>query len=106
MKLLILPAMDGPGVSEDNNVMAWLILGYLCSYPDAKDTAEGIGKWWLSAEGVETDVEAVRASLDYLVERRWLMISMAGHSGPRTYGLNQERKTVLQKFLQNQSSFH
>jgi hypothetical protein len=98
--------MRRPDFSHHNNVMAWLILGYLCSYPDAKDTAEGIGKWWLSAEGVETDVEAVRASLDFLVERRWLMISMAEHSGSRTYGLNQERKTVLQKFLQNQSSFH
>ena len=97
--------MNRPDFSQHNNVVAWLILGYLCSYPDAKDTAEGIGKWWLSAEGIETDVEAVRASLDYLVERRWL-ISMAGHSGSRTYGLNQERKTVLQKFFQNQSSFH
>ena len=97
--------MSRPDLSQHNNVVAWLILGYLCSYPDAKDTAEGIGKWWLSAEGVETDVEAIRASLDYLVDRRWL-ISMAGHSGSRTYGLNQERKTVLQKFFQNQSSFH
>ena len=97
--------MSRPDLSQHNNVVVWLILGYLFSYPEAKDTAEGIGKWWLSAEGIETDVEAVRASLDYLVERRWL-ISMAGHSGSRTYGLNQERKTVLQKFFQNQSSFH
>ncbi len=97
--------MDRAGVSEDNNVVAWLILGYLCSYPDAKDTADGIGKWWMHYEGVEVDTDAVRAALDYLVERRWL-ISMAGYSGFRLYRLNQERRLVLRQFLQRQSSFH
>lgn len=29
------------GQPEQNNVVAWLILGYLCSHPDAKDTVVG-----------------------------------------------------------------
>jgi hypothetical protein len=97
--------MSGPDFLQDNNVVAWLVLGYLCSHPEAKDTADGVGKWWLRAEGIETDAEAVRASLCYLVERRWL-ISIAGNSGSQIYGLNQERKTVLQQFLQSPASFH
>lgn len=97
--------MSRPDFLQDNNVVAWLVLGYLCSHPEAKDTADGVGKWWLSAEGIETDAKAVRAALGYLVERRWL-ISIAGYSGSQIYGLNQERKTVLQQFLQSQSIIH
>jgi len=97
--------MSRPDFLQDNNVVAWLVLGYLCSHPEAKDTADGVGKWWLSAEGIETDAEAVRAALGYLVERRWL-ISIAGYSGSQIFGLNQERKTVLQQFLQSQSIIH
>ena len=97
--------MSRPDFLQDNNVVAWLVLGYLCSHPEAKDTADGVGKWWLSAEGIETDAEAVRAALGYLVERRWL-ISIAGYSGSQIYGLNQERKSVLQQFLQSQSIIH
>ena len=97
--------MNRPDFLQDNNVVAWLVLGYLCSHPEAMDTADGVEKWWLSAEGIETDAEAVRAALGYLVERRWL-ISIAGYSGSRIYGLNQERKTTLQQFLQSQSIIH
>ena len=92
--------MNRPDFSEDNNVVARLILGYLCSHPDAKDTAEGIGRWWLRGEGIDADTESVRTALDDLVARRWL-ISVAEYSGLRLYRLNQERKTVLQQFIQS-----
>jgi hypothetical protein len=97
--------MSRPDFPQDNNVVAWLVLGYLCSHPDAKDTVDGVGRWWLSAKGIEADAETVRAALDYLVERRWL-ISTAGYLGYRLYGLNQERKIVLQQFLHSQSIIH
>ena len=105
MKLLILPAMDRPGVSEDNNVVAWLILGYLCSHPDAKDTAEGIGRWWLRDEGIDADTDVVRGSLAYLVKRRWLTVAR-GSAGLTMYGLNKNRQYALRQFLQNQPSVH
>jgi hypothetical protein len=92
--------MNRPDFSEDDNVVARLILGYLCSHPDAKDTAEGIGRWWLRGEGIDADTESVRTALEYLVARRWL-IPVAEYSGLRMYRLNQERKTVLQQFIQS-----
>ncbi len=91
--------MDRPGVSEPNNVVAWLILGYLCSHPDAKDTAAGVGRWWLRGEGVDADMEVVRRALDYLVERGWLT-STGGYPFLKMYGLNKERQSTLQQFLQ------
>ena len=97
--------MDRAGVSEDNNVVAWLILGYLCSHPDAKDTAEGIGRWWLHGEGVNIDTDVVRGSLAYLVKRGWLRAT-EDYTGLTLYGLNKNRQHALRQFLQSQSSVH
>ena len=69
LTLLVPPAMNRPDCSEENNVVAWLILGYLCSHPDAKDTAEGIGRWWLRGKGLDIDTESVCGSLAYLVKQ-------------------------------------
>ena len=43
--------MDKPAWFDHNDVVAWLILGYLCSHPDAKDTVDGVEKWWLNGYG-------------------------------------------------------
>jgi hypothetical protein len=91
--------------NEGNNVVAWLILGYLCSHPDAKDTVEGVGNWWLNGEGIKIDAHMVRGSLAYLVKRGWLTAT-EGHAGLTLYGLNKNRQSALRQFLQSQSSFH
>jgi hypothetical protein len=95
--------MHGPEVSTDNNVVAWLILGYLCSYPDARDTVESIGQWWLRGEGVEVDTEMVSGSLAYLMKRGWVTTT-EGYAGRALYGLNKSCKYRLQQFIQSKSS--
>ena len=97
--------MDRSGVLQRNNVVAWLILGYLCSHPEAKDTASGVGKWWLRTAGIEADMNQVQVALDYLVGLGWLTVS-GNYSGLTVYGLNKERQPVLQRFLQSQSIHH
>lgn len=97
--------MSRPDFSKDNNVVAWLILGYLCSHPDAKDTAEGIGRWWLRGEGMDADTDVVRGAIAYLVKREWLLAT-GGHVGLIRYGLNKTRQDELQQFLRSQSSCH
>jgi hypothetical protein len=87
--------MNRPGVSEPNSLVAWSILGYLCSNPHAKDTAGGIGQWWLCRDDVRVDSSQVRATLDYLVMQGWL-ISIKGMSGSTVYALNRERLQMLQ----------
>ncbi|MEO7859292.1 MAG: hypothetical protein ABIU05_02425 [Nitrospirales bacterium] len=86
-------------------MVAWLILGYLCSYPDAKDTAESIGRWWLHGEGIDADTDMVRGSVAYLVKQGWLTAT-GGSAGLTLYGLNKNRLLALRQFLQSQASFH
>jgi len=105
LKLLFPGGMNRPDFSEDNDVVARLILGYLCSYPDAKDTAAGIGRWWLRGKGIDADTDVVRGSLAYLVKSGWLTAT-GGSAGLTLYGLNKNRQDALQQFLQSQSSFH
>src|SRR5215475_13473949 len=96
--------MSGPALFErkhfeHNDVVAWLILGYLCCHPDAKDTADGVEKWWLNGVEASTNATTVRNSLDYLVRSGWLVASERQGTGT-VYGLNKNRQETLQQFLQ------
>ncbi len=53
---------------EDIIAVAHSIIEYLKDYPDAKDTAEGIAKWW-----VQEDTAIVERALEYLVMRKKVM---------------------------------
>lgn len=89
--------MERPDQSPTNRVV-WLLLGYLRSHPDAKDTAEGIENWWLRAQGAIVDRMAVREALDDLVARDWF-IRRGSMSGHQIYGLNPARRTELQQIF-------
>jgi hypothetical protein len=95
--------MSRPDWFDHNDVVAWLILGYLCSHPDAKDTAEGVEKWWLNGQEVYVDARVVRGSLDYLVRLGWLVSSERQGSGT-VYWLNGDRRNKLRQFLQGTST--
>jgi hypothetical protein len=82
----------------ENDILAWLILGYLCSNPDAKDTAVGIGRWWLRLEGIQVDALRVRDALRYLEQRGWLTTRGDGPS-LKVYSLSKDRQQALQTFL-------
>jgi hypothetical protein len=97
--------MDRAEFFEDNDVVAWLILGYLCSYPDAKDTAEGVANWWLGGEGIDVEAAVIRGSLDYLVRLGWLRATRLS-AGITVYGLNQSRRGHLQCFMESHIGLH
>ena len=81
-----------------NNIYAWVILGYLCSHPDAKDTAAGISKWWLPSEGIHADRQRVTDALEYLNQLGWLT-TRGKDCTLKVYSLNKDRRPVLQQFL-------
>ena len=91
--------MERPDQSLTSNRVVWLLLGYLYSHPDAKDTAEGIENWWLRAREVNVDQRDVSEALNELVARDWL-IRKENMSGHQIYGLNPTRRTELQQLLE------
>ena len=99
--------MNRVDFSEDNDVVAWLILGYLCSYPDAKDTAQGVGNWWLKGEGFEVDAEVVRSRKQQTSPAP--TITSGSHCsawGVTAYGLNPNCRWNLQGNMHSHVSLH
>ena len=92
--------MERPDQSATSKRVEWLLLGYLCSHPDSKDTAEGIEHWWLRAHGANVDRMGVNEALNDLVARDWL-IRRGGLLGQQIYGLNQARRSELQQLFES-----
>jgi len=80
--------------NHDHKVIVWLLLGYMVDHPEAKDTLEGIQRWWLPPTQIESRPDTLQTALDYLVERGWLAIAQAPTS-TKVYGLNKQRLEEL-----------
>ena len=59
---------QGEMVSKKEQISR-MILDYLRRNPEAGDTLEGIAKWWLETERIESSVEGVADALESLVEQ-------------------------------------
>jgi len=76
------------------------ILQHVVRHPDAKDTAEGIHKFWLSRNTAHHSRDKVREVLEYLVEKKdWLTKKVSG-AAVILYGLNKDRVHEVEGFLQ------
>jgi hypothetical protein len=80
--------------------VVWLLLDYLYSHPDAKDTAEGIANWWLRAHGVMVNQTGVEEAINELVMSGWLMATGRMASYPM-YSLNRARIVELQQLVES-----
>ena len=91
--------MGRPALSEHTVAVSWLILGYLSSNPDAKDTVNGVQKWWLGEMEFCLETRTVQSSLDHLVKLGWLVSSECQGTGS-VYGLKKEHREKLGQILQ------
>ncbi len=86
---------DSPG--SDEKVIRG-ILQYCVEYPDAKDTPEGILKWWGPKGKSEWRTEDVHKALDALTAKGWL--TKRNTSLPeKVYGFNKKFTEEIRKFL-------
>lgn len=53
----------------DIRFIAHEIRRYIEVRPNARDTLQGIAKWWLSRQRLEESMDDVKKALDYLVEK-------------------------------------
>jgi len=78
------------------------ILQYLVEHPDAKDTPEGIHKWWLPEERGDGGRDEVQKALDLLTSKRWLT-KRGTVPSKEFYGINKDRLQEIRSFLQQSS---
>ena len=74
------------------------ILHYLIEHPDAKDTVQGLHRWWLPGGVVAWEEEAVQSALAVLVARGWLT-QRPTTTSQTLYGLHKEQLEEIQEFL-------
>jgi len=79
------------------------ILHYLTEHPDAKDTIQGIPRWWLPKNPVERRKEEVREAVDVLVARGWVTKRQITPSRS-LYGMNKEKLEEIKVFLREHES--
>jgi hypothetical protein len=75
------------------------ILNYCVEHPYAKDTPEGILKWWGLTGQSEWRKEDVQQALDFLTSKGWLTVRKTIPS-KEIYGINKDRLSEIRSFLQ------
>ena len=73
-----MPKRDEPQIRRHELVLS--ILAYLLEHPDARDTAEGVIRWWLPHEDPMLDVSEVLEGLEYLVSKGWVVANTVAGS--------------------------
>jgi hypothetical protein len=91
----------GNGLSERSEIFIEVLAGvvaYLVRHPEAKDTVEGIGKWWHGHEGSEWPPSVLSEVLAYLLERQWMLVRNLS-PGEQLYRGNPQHLADMQRFL-------
>jgi hypothetical protein len=78
------------------------ILRYFLSHPAAKDTLEGIAKWWLDRQRIERGVDEVAESLRLLVARGFVVENL-GRATQAFYQMNPAKRKEIEEFLNGPS---
>ncbi len=75
------------------------ILTYVLAHPNAKDTLEGIHKWWGLEGRAEFKRDRIQKALKFLMSRGWVTEREVTPT-PRIYGVNKEQLAEIKAFLQ------
>ncbi|MGE5217825.1 MAG: hypothetical protein ACM3SP_12560 [Chloroflexota bacterium] len=78
--------------------MARSLLAYCVEHPDAKDTVEGIQRWWFTTGQTSWGVDEVRNALESLTARKWLTRRTV-RQAEEIYGVNKEKLDEIKSFL-------
>jgi hypothetical protein len=83
--------------SESDEQLIRGILQYVVDHPDAKDTLEGIYKWWLPDSYRSGKLEILTA-LNVLASKGWLT-KRGTIPSKEIYGINRDRLQEIKSFL-------
>jgi hypothetical protein len=92
------------GPSRIDERLVRLILQYFIDHPDAKDTPEGIQKWWLPERYSDRGRDEVKSALNLLSSKGW--VTKRGRiPSKEIYGINKDCIPEIRSFLLSGSSF-
>ena len=74
------------------------VLRYFVEHPDAKDTTEGIRKWWLPVQYRERQQEELEQTLNFLASRNWITVRVTSQQ-KTIYGLNKNSLEQIKSYL-------
>ncbi|GAB61463.1 MAG: hypothetical protein DWB56_04920 [Candidatus Jettenia sp.] len=79
---------------DSNQIVIWDILHYLMRNPDAKDTIDGILKWWIpKVVVIEQEKSKVQEALEMLAEKGFITGWETG-SSQKYYGVTEGQLKV------------
>jgi hypothetical protein len=90
--------LDGKGSPGGYGKAIHGILHHSIKHPDAKDTVEGVLKWWIPKTFGERGTEEVQKALDILTSRGWLTVRNVSPS-QKIYGVNKKFMKDIRIFL-------
>jgi hypothetical protein len=91
--------LKNEGSLRQRRAVIQALLHYLISNPDAKDTTEGIRRWWLSKAYREQSLEEIEETLDFLASKSWLTLRIT--SQQKIYGLNKDSIEQIEHYLKH-----
>ena len=89
--------MKNEGSLGQRRAVIRAVLHYLINNPDAKDTTEGVRKWWLPEGHREQRLEELEETLDFLASKNWLTTRMTPQQ--KIYGLNRDFLEQIKNYL-------
>ena len=78
--------------------IARAVLRYLKAHPQAKDTLEGIARWWLERERSERLFQEVESAVTLLLADD-LVLETQRHGMPPYYQINPSRRETITKMI-------
>ena len=91
--------MNSDASHDESSLLIREILIHVVEHPDAKDTLDGIHKFWLSARTAQQSRSNVADALEYLSENKhWLTKKTAG-AAVTLFGVNKDRTDEIREFL-------
>lgn len=79
--------------------IARAVLRYLETHPEAKDTLEGIARWWLERERSERLLAEVERAVALLISRD-LVVETRRPGMPPYYEINPSRREVIAEMIE------
>lgn len=100
LSLLLLGSMFQREPYATTASITLIVLQHLMSNPGAKDTLEGIRKWWIATRRQEPRIDELQGVLDELLHKGWV-IRFKPTGSKHVYGLNKARLPEIRKGLQD-----